>query len=165
MPGDIYARARDFLFLFFVCIEKNLIFFGPFPYLFHPLCTHSLPESKTIFFHFQKKTHEKENQCQNNLKTRRGKHRNVFSRRVEGHQTGSVLVRGLPYISSRHETQRSLQKVSSRTRVARRRVTQKLVCSSLCFESLLQDRPFAGPPGGGKRFEKGTVVQPISRVH
>ena len=31
-------------------LKKNLIFFCPFPSLFHPLCTHSLPEVKTIFF-------------------------------------------------------------------------------------------------------------------
>ena len=54
--------------------------------------SHSLPEVKTIFFSFKK--NRKENTCQNNLKTRRGKHRNVFARRGEGHQTGAALVRG-----------------------------------------------------------------------
>ncbi len=84
------------------------IFFCPFPSLFHPLCHTPFPRPKLFFSPLKK--NRKENPCQNNLKTRRGKPRNVLVRRGEGYQTGAALARGLPYSSRRHGDQRSLEK-------------------------------------------------------
>ena len=93
------------------CSEKNLNFSCPFPSLFSVTpCVHTPFPRPKLFFSRSKKTHVKEKPRQNNLKTRRGKHWNVFVRRGEGHQTGATLVRGLPYISSRQGDQRSLEK-------------------------------------------------------
>ena len=80
MESIHYTTAR-------VVKKKLNFFFGPFrPSFTH--CVHTpFPRSKLFFFF--KKNHVKENPCQKNLKTRRGKHRNVFVRRGEGHQTGS----------------------------------------------------------------------------
>ena len=90
-------------------VARTVIFFSPFRPSFTPFVTLPSRVQDYFFFLSTKKT-MKETPCQNNLKTRRGKHRNVFTRCGEGHQTGVALVRGLPYNSRRHGDQRSLEK-------------------------------------------------------
>ena len=119
-----------------------------------PLVSHSLPEAKTIFFPFKKKTGKKTH-VKITSKTRRGKPRNVLVRRGEGYQTGAALARGLPYSSRRYGDQRSLEKYAHGRESQAEGWHKNLPV--LWFEPLLQARPLPGPPGGGKRFEKGAL--------
>ncbi len=78
-----------------------MIFFCPFPSLFHPLAWHSLPEAKTIFFFLQKKQTLMKKALWKTLL----RHRNVFVWWGEGSQTGVTLDWGVQYTSSKNGDQ------------------------------------------------------------